>query len=124
MVLVIVLSVSLIVFLNVVMLSFVMLNVVAQTQYVVKSCCISSHPGCFYMYIMISMDTTVVLNVIRKIMAAMGLHHPLDGVTNYEYKLLCFIQLTNFFCKKKRALAFNRDRCCHLALCLRLILFH
>jgi hypothetical protein len=25
-----------------------------------------------------------------------GLHHPLDGVTNPEYKLLCFIQLTNF----------------------------
>ncbi len=51
-----------------------------------------------------------------------GLHHPLDGVTNPEYKLLHFIQLT-FFCKKKRALAFNWDRCCHLALCLWLILF-
>jgi hypothetical protein len=25
-----------------------------------------------------------------------GLHHPLDGVTNPEYKLLCFIQLTIF----------------------------
>jgi hypothetical protein len=53
-----------------------------------------------------------------------GLHHPLDGVTNPEYKLLRFIQLTNFFAKKRSALAFNRDRCCHLALCLRLILFH
>ena len=54
---------------------------------------------------------------------AIGLHHPLDGITNPEYKLLHFIQLT-IFCKKKRALAFNRDRCCHLALCLLLILFH
>jgi hypothetical protein len=25
-----------------------------------------------------------------------GLHHPLDGVNNPEYKLLHFIQLTNF----------------------------
>ncbi len=25
-----------------------------------------------------------------------GLHHPLDVITNPEYKLLCFIQLTNF----------------------------
>jgi hypothetical protein len=53
-----------------------------------------------------------------------GLHHPLDGITNPEYTLLCFIQLTKFFCKEKKALAFNQDRCCHLALCLRLILFH
>jgi hypothetical protein len=53
-----------------------------------------------------------------------GLHHPLDGITNPEYKLLRFIQLTNFFCKEKKALAFNLDRCCHLALCLWLILFH
>ena len=43
---------------------------------------------------------------------------------NPEYKLLCFIQLTKFFCKEEKALAFNRDRCCHLVLCLRLILFH
>jgi hypothetical protein len=52
-----------------------------------------------------------------------GLHHPLDGVMNPKYKLLRFIQLT-IFCKKKRAQAFNKDRCCHLALCLRLILFY
>jgi hypothetical protein len=50
-----------------------------------------------------------------------GLHHPLDGVTNPKYKLLHFIQLTNLFCKEK-ALAFNWDTCCHLALCLWLIL--
>ncbi len=41
-----------------------------------------------------------------------GLHHPLDGITNPEYKLLHFIQLTIF--RKKEALAFNRDRWCHL----------
>ncbi len=52
-----------------------------------------------------------------------GLHHPLDGVTNPKYKLLHFIKLT-FFCKKKMELAFNWDRWCNLALCLQLILFH
>jgi hypothetical protein len=36
---------------------------------------------------------------------------------------LHFIQVT-LFCKNKRALAFNRDRCCHLALCLQLNLFN
>jgi hypothetical protein len=29
------------------------------------------------------------------------LHHPLDGVTNPEYKLLRSIQLTNFFAKRE-----------------------
>jgi hypothetical protein len=53
-----------------------------------------------------------------------GLHHSLDGVTNPEYKLLHFIQLTKFLGKEEKALAFNRDRCCHLALCLQLILFY
>ena len=52
-----------------------------------------------------------------------GLYQPLDGLNNPKYKL-CFIQPTNFFCKEKKALAFNRDRCCHVALCLRLILFY
>ncbi len=54
----------------------------------------------------------------------MGLHHPLDGKTYPKYKLLLhFIQLTKNFLQRE-ALAFNRNRCCHLALCLRLILFH
>jgi hypothetical protein len=52
------------------------------------------------------------------------LHHPLDGTFIPEYELLCFIQLPKFFCKEEKALAFNRDGCCHLALCLQLILFH
>jgi hypothetical protein len=49
------------------------------------------------------------------------LYHPLDGITNPKYKLLHFLT-ANFFCKEKKALAFNRDRFCHL--CLWLILFH
>jgi hypothetical protein len=52
----------------------------------------------------------------------MGLYHPLDGITNLKYKSLYF--LTPFKKNSKRkALAFNRDRCCHLAICLRLIIF-
>ncbi len=53
----------------------------------------------------------------------MRLCHPPDGSTSPEYKLLCFIA-TKFFCKDKNTLAFNRDRCCHLVICLRLIPFH
>ncbi len=53
-----------------------------------------------------------------------GLYHPLDGVTYPKYKLFCFLTTEKFFAKEKKALAFYRDRCCHLMLCLRLILFH
>jgi hypothetical protein len=53
----------------------------------------------------------------------MVLDHPLDGITNPKYKLLHFLT-TKVFCKEKKALAFNRDRCCHLVLCLQLMLFH
>jgi hypothetical protein len=53
-----------------------------------------------------------------------GLYHPLDTVTNPKYKLLHFLTTKNNFCKVKKALAFNWDRRCHLALCLWLILFH
>jgi hypothetical protein len=53
----------------------------------------------------------------------MGLDHPLDGVTNPKYKLVHFLT-TKFFCKEKKAIAFNWDRCCHLVFCLQLILFH
>jgi hypothetical protein len=35
----------------------------------------------------------------------------------------CFLN-SYFFSKEKKALAFNRDRCCLLVLCLQLILFH
>ncbi len=46
-----------------------------------------------------------------------GLDHPLDDVTNLEYKLLHFLTV-EFFYKEKKALAFNPDRCCYLVLCL------
>jgi hypothetical protein len=57
------------------------------------------------------------------IIQTMRLCQPPDGSTSPKYKLLCFIT-TKKICKGKTALAFNRDRCCHLVLCLRLIPFH
>jgi hypothetical protein len=36
----------------------------------------------------------------------------------------CGISKQLIFCKEMKAPAFNRDRCCHRALCLWLILFH
>jgi len=50
-----------------------------------------------------------------------GHYHPLDGVNNPKYKLLCFLK-AKIVCIEK-SLALNQDRCCHLALCLWLILF-
>ncbi len=55
--------------------------------------------------------------------SSMRLCHPPDGSTSPKYKLLCFIT-TKRICKVKNTLAFNRDRCCHLVLCLQLIPFH
>jgi hypothetical protein len=34
--------------------------------------------------------------------SAIGPHHPLDGITSSEYKLLRFIQLTKIFAKRRR----------------------
>ncbi len=56
-------------------------------------------------------------------LSIMGLYHLLDGVTNCKYKLLYFLTPNKKYSKRK-ALAFKQDRCCHLAICLRLILFH
>jgi hypothetical protein len=53
----------------------------------------------------------------------MGLYHPLDGITNLKYKLVYFLT-PNKKISNRKALAFNQDRCCHLAICLQLILFH
>ncbi len=50
--------------------------------------------------------------------------HPPDGSTSPKYKLLCFKLENHLFCQIKNALAFNRDTCCHLVLCLRLLPFH
>ncbi len=49
--------------------------------------------------------------------------HPPDGSTSPKYKLLCF-KHHNLFYQIQNALAFNRDICCHLALCLQLLPFH
>jgi hypothetical protein len=57
-------------------------------------------------------------------MTLIGLYHPLDGITNPKYKMLHFLTTKNNFREEKKAVAFNWDRCCHLALCLRLILSH
>ncbi len=57
-----------------------------------------------------------------KLKQTMGLYHPLDGITNLKYKLFYFLTTIEKISKRK-ALAFNWDRCCHLAICLRLILF-
>ncbi len=43
-----------------------------------------------------------------------GLYHPLDGVTNLKYKLLCFLTPNKIILQEKGG---NQDRCCHLALC-------
>ncbi len=51
------------------------------------------------------------------------LYNPLEGINNPKYKLFHFWTII-FFNKGKRELAFNRDRWCHLALCLQLILLH
>jgi hypothetical protein len=70
-----------------------------------------------YTFIRLARGVHIVIwwNLIR-------LCRPLDDITNAKYKLLHFLT-TKFFYKEKKALAFNRDRCCHLALCLQLILF-
>jgi hypothetical protein len=60
---------------------------------------------------------------LMKMSFTMRLCHPPDGSTSPKYKLLYFIT-TKIFCKEKNTLAFNRDRCCHLVLCLQLIPFH
>jgi hypothetical protein len=58
-----------------------------------------------------------------KVLQTIRLCQQPDGDTSPKYKLLCFIT-TKKFCQEKNALAFNRDRCCHLVLCLQLIPFH
>jgi hypothetical protein len=69
----------------------------------------------------------MILSEFRKsqqfVGSGMRLCHPPDGSTSPKYKLLCFIT-TKKFAKRRNALAFNQDRCCHLVLCLRLIPFH
>ncbi len=71
------------------------------------------------------MLSVIMLNVVMPnvVTPPMRLCHPPGGSTSPKYKLLCFIT-SKKKCKEKNALAFNRDRCCHLVLCLQLIPFH
>ena len=69
-------------------------------------------------------DTRNEVNIeFVKSLYSMGLYHPLDGDTNLKYKLLCFLT-PNKKNSMRKALTLNWDRCCHIALCLWLILFH
>ncbi len=68
-------------------------------------------------------DTGIVLASGGCTIVEPPLFHPADGFANPKYKLLHFFTTIIFF-KEKKALAFNWDRCCNLALCLWLILFH
>ncbi len=66
---------------------------------------------------MLNVDMLSVVKVKVIKLSVMGLYHPLDGITNSKYKLLHFLTTKIKFCKEKKALAFNQDRCEHLALC-------
>ncbi len=65
---------------------------------------------------------TKTLEYAHRTLKPRGLCHPLDSVTNLKYKLLYFLT-PNKKKSKRKALAFNWDRCCRLAICLWLILF-
>jgi len=52
-----------------------------------------------------------ILNLTHERSCGIGLYHPLHGFTNPKYKLLCFF--TKKIGKKKKAIAFNWDRCYH-----------
>jgi len=64
-----------------------------------------------------------IVGSVHKEIRIIGLYQPIDGITNLRYKLLCFLT-PNKKISKRKALAFNRDRCCHLVPCFRLIHFH
>ncbi len=52
----------------------------------------------------------------------MGLYHPLDVLLISS--ISCCISWHQQKNSKRKALAFNLDRCCHLVICLQLILVH
>ncbi len=61
-----------------------------------------------------SLNKCIWTNVVPHLGFAHNILHPLDGITNPKYKLLCFL-IAIIFYKDSLALAFNQDRCCHLA---------
>ena len=56
--------------------------------------------------------------------STMRLHYSKDGSTYSGYKLMCFVYIHWSFYIEQNTLAFNRDKWCHLALCLLMILLH
>jgi hypothetical protein len=92
--------------------------------------CLSVHLSLFFfMFVCKSVCVLISLlffslSVLCLSVSSMGLHHPLEGITNPKYKLLHFWATKMKLYKEKKALALNRNRCCHLVLCLQLILFH
>jgi hypothetical protein len=70
-------------------------------------------------------SSLVTVNYLeKKTFKIMRLCHPPDGSTSPKYKLLCTLYHHNLFHQIHNALAFNRDTCFHLALCLPLLPFH
>jgi hypothetical protein len=72
------------------------------------------------------MLSVILLNAVMPrvvtliVLVPMGLYHPIDGVANLKYKLY-FLTPDKKKNSERNALAFNWDRCCHLAICLLLI---
>ncbi len=69
----------------------------------------------------ITLFTKMIILMCFKKPLLMKLCHPPDGSTSPKYKVLIH---HNLFYQIQNALAFNRDMCCHLVLCLRLLPFH
>ncbi len=57
-------------------------------------------------------------------MLLIGLYHSLEGAVPIPSISCCVSKQLTFFYKQKKALAFDWERCCHLVLCLQLIIFH
>jgi hypothetical protein len=68
------------------------------------------------------------LNKTEADVSSNGLSNRAPSATRWCYpshvQVVVFRNNYFFFFKDKKALAFNRDRCCYLAFCLQLILFH
>ncbi len=58
----------------------------------------------FFLLLTLQVNKLECLSIVKPLQPILiGLHHPLDGKTSPEYKLLYFTQLTKFFCKEKNA---------------------
>ena len=66
----------------------------------------AEHATCKSFYVSLFKGQNEMYNLLQVWCHPMGLHHPLDGVTNPEYKLLRFKQLTNFFLQREEGTSF------------------